>query len=158
MSNESKIVAAVSIVILFIAFALSFGGFEIFPSTATPTPTQEPVVTSQTSPSNEKVVIEDLVVGEGAEAKAGDTVTVHYTGTLEDGTQFDSSIGGEPYATQIGAGTVIAGWDQGIPGMKVGGKRKLTIPASLGYGEAGSPPNIPPNSTLIFEVELLSVE
>lgn len=156
MSSESKIIAAVSIIILFVSFALSFGGFEIFPS-ATPTPTPEPVITSQTPPTNEKVVIEDLVVGEGTEAKSGDTVTVNYTGTLEDGTQFDTSIGKEPYTTQIGAGTVIAGWDQGIPGMKVGGKRKLTIPPSLGYGEAGSPPNIPPNSTLIFEVELLEV-
>jgi len=102
--------------------------------------------------------IEDLVVGTGAEAKAGDTVTVHYTGTLDDGTKFDSSYDhGKPFTFTIG-GRVIDGWNQGIPGMKVGGKRRLIIPSGLGYGPAGSPPVIPPNATLHFDVELLDVQ
>ena len=108
--------------------------------------------------SNEKVQIEDLEVGEGEEVKSGDTVVMHYRGTLQDGTQFDSSYDrGEPFVTQIGTGAVIQGWDQGVPGMKVGGKRKLTIPPELGYGDADMG-SIPPNSTLIFEVELLEIQ
>jgi len=102
--------------------------------------------------------IQDLTVGTGKEVKSGDTVTVNYLGTLVDGTKFDSSYDrNQPFTTQIGVGQVIKGWDEGIVGMKVGGKRKLTIPAALGYGSqpAGS---IPPNSTLVFEVELLSVK
>ena len=102
--------------------------------------------------------MEDLIVGTGQEAKSGDTVTVNYLGTLENGTKFDSSYDrNQPFTTQIGVGQVIKGWDEGIVGMKVGGKRKLIIPPSLGYGsqDMGS---IPPNSTLIFEVELLQVK
>ena len=101
--------------------------------------------------------MEDVVVGEGPEAKAGDTVSVHYTGKLTDGTQFDSSVGRAPFDFQLGAGMVIKGWDQGVAGMKVGGKRKLTIPPELGYGARGFPGAIPPNSTLVFDVELLKV-
>lgn len=100
----------------------------------------------------------DLVVGTGAEAATGKKVTVHYTGTLTDGTKFDSSLDrNEPFSFTIGEGRVIQGWEQGLPGMKVGGKRKLVIPPSLGYGDqaAGS---IPPSSVLIFEIELLNVE
>lgn len=108
--------------------------------------------------TTEKVKIEDEVVGTGKEAKSGDTVTVNYKGTLENGTQFDSSYDrNQPFTTQIGTGAVIKGWDEGIPGMKVGGKRKLTIPPSLGYG-AQAQGKIPANSTLIFEVELLDVK
>lgn len=104
--------------------------------------------------------IEDSVVGTGAEAVAGKAVTVNYTGTLTDGTKFDSSLnpGREPFTFNLGAGEVIEGWDKGVAGMKVGGKRKLTIPPQLGYGERGAGASIPPNSTLIFEVELLKVE
>ncbi len=103
--------------------------------------------------------IEDTQVGTGTEVKSGDTVVMHYTGTLLDGTKFDSSVDrGEPFTTQIGVGQVIQGWDQGVPGMKVGGKRKLTIPANLAYGERGAGALIPPNSALIFEVELLEVK
>ncbi len=101
--------------------------------------------------------VEDVTIGEGAEAKAGDAVTVHYTGKLTDGTQFDSSVGKKPFQFQLGAGMVIKGWDQGVAGMKVGGKRKLTIPPELGYGARGFPGAIPPNSTLVFDVELLKV-
>lgn len=103
--------------------------------------------------------IGDIVVGSGEEAKDGNKVSVHYVGTLTDGTKFDSSRDrGDPFTFILGAGEVIKGWDQGVLGMKVGGTRKLTIPPELGYGEAGAGSDIPPNSTLIFEVELLSVE
>lgn len=101
---------------------------------------------------------EDLVVGTGASPLAGQNVTVHYTGTLENGTKFDSSTDrGQPFQFRIGTGRVIKGWDEGVMTMKVGGKRKLIIPPSLGYGARGIGP-IPPNSTLIFEVELLGID
>jgi FKBP-type peptidyl-prolyl cis-trans isomerase len=102
--------------------------------------------------------IEDLKTGSGAEAKAGQPVTVHYTGWLTDGKKFDSSLDhGQPFKFQLGAGQVIPGWDKGVAGMKVGGKRKLTIPPAMGYGERGAGGVIPPNATLVFEVELLGV-
>jgi len=102
--------------------------------------------------------IEDLKIGTGAEAKAGQDVKVHYVGTLTNGSKFDSSRDrGEGFEFSLGAGEVIKGWDQGVAGMKVGGMRKLTIPPELGYGARGFPPVIPANSTLIFEVELLEV-
>jgi FKBP-type peptidyl-prolyl cis-trans isomerase len=109
--------------------------------------------------SEEEMKIEDIKVGTGEEAVAGKNVTVHYTGTLTDGTKFDSSLDrGTPFTFSLGSGEVIPGWDQGVAGMKAGGKRKLTIPPSLGYGEQGAEGVIPPNSTLIFEIELLKVE
>ena len=104
------------------------------------------------------LVIDDLTLGTGAEARAGQTVTVHYVGTLTDGKQFDSSRDrGQGFQFKLGAGQVIKGWDQGVAGMKVGGLRKLTIPPELAYGDRGFPGAIPPRSTLVFEVELLSV-
>lgn len=103
--------------------------------------------------------IEDLQEGTGAEATAGKNVTVHYTGWLTDGTKFDSSLdSGQPFTFALGSGQVIPGWDQGVEGMKVGGKRRLTIPPQLAYGEQGAPPVIPPNATLVFDVELLNVQ
>ena len=105
---------------------------------------------------------QDSVVGTGALAEKGKSVSVHYTGWLDEsgkkGTQFDSSVGGAPFQFVLGAGMVIAGWDEGVSGMKVGGKRTLTIPANLGYGASGFPPVIPANSTLIFDVELIGVK
>jgi FKBP-type peptidyl-prolyl cis-trans isomerase FkpA len=113
---------------------------------------------SGTAPTDSgQVASEDLVVGTGATAVAGDSLTVNYTGWLADGTKFDSSYDrGQPYPFRLGAGQVIKGWDQGIPGMKVGGKRRLIIPPSLAYGSSGYGP-IPPNATLKFEVELVSI-
>lgn len=100
----------------------------------------------------------DEVVGTGEVAVAGKTATVHYTGWLENGKQFDSSVDrGQPFSFRLGAGQVIKGWDEGVQGMKVGGKRKLTIPANLGYSARGAGGIIPPHATLIFDVELLGV-
>ena len=100
---------------------------------------------------------EDLECGDGPEVERGDIALVHYTGTLEDGAEFDSSRGGEPFRAVLESGNLIEGWIEGIPGMKVGGRRQLTIPPELGYGEAGYPPDIPPNATLVFDVEVLEV-
>ncbi len=110
-----------------------------------------------TTPSGLKYV--DLVVGTGAEAQKGQTVAVHYTGWLTDGKKFDSSVDrGQPFSFALGAGRVIKGWDEGVAGMKVGGKRKLMIPPQLGYGERGAGGGlIPPNAELIFEVQLLEI-
>ena len=108
-----------------------------------------------------ELIIVDLEVGEGAEAGAGEgaeMVVVHYTGWLEDGTKFDSSLDrNDPFGFTLGVGQVIKGWDEGVKGMKVGGKRKLTIPSEMGYGASGAGGVIPPNATLIFDVELLEI-
>ena len=106
-----------------------------------------------------RLIIENQVIGEGAEAQDSNKVVVNYTGTLEDGSVFDSSLnpGREPFTFTLGVSSVIKGWDLGVKGMKVGGKRKLTIPSDLGYGDKGAG-LIPPGVTLIFEVELLEVE
>ncbi|MCK4704052.1 MAG: FKBP-type peptidyl-prolyl cis-trans isomerase [Gammaproteobacteria bacterium] len=107
---------------------------------------------------SEELQIEDQIVGEGDEAMAGQTVEVHYTGWLTDGAKFDSSHDREQtFSFKLGAGEVIAGWDQGVAGMKIGGSRKLTIPPSLGYGERGAGGVIPPNATLVFKVELIGL-
>ena len=104
------------------------------------------------------LVYEELTVGAGAEAAAGQQVTVHYTGWLTNGTKFDSSKDrDDPFEFHLGQGQVIKGWDEGVAGMKIGGKRKLTIPPALGYGARGAGNVIPPNATLVFEVELLAV-
>ncbi len=114
---------------------------------------EEKVITTKTG-----LKYVDQKVGDGKEAKAGDTVSVHYTGTLKDGKKFDSSLDrGRPFSFNLGAGQVIKGWDEGVAGMKEGGKRKLIIPADLAYGKEGRPPVIPPSAELTFEVELLKV-
>lgn len=136
------------------------------PETTTPEPTVQseeptpsaPATPVPAAPAATELKMEDTKVGTGATAKTGDEVTVHYTGYLTDGTKFDSSLdSNQPFTFKVGNGDVIAGWDQGIPGMKVGGKRKLTIPSELGYGPQGAGDVIPPNATLVFDVELLSV-
>jgi peptidylprolyl isomerase len=133
------------------------------PVATTPKPapaiSKKPVVVVPTGPAPTHLVTRDLVTGTGQTAKAGDTVTVNYVGELyKNGKEFDSSWRrNQPFTTPLSTGSVIPGWVQGIPGMKVGGRRELLIPASLAYGTTGSPPTIPPNSPLVFVVDLLSV-
>lgn len=127
---------------------------EVNTSISNPTPS-----TPADASTSAELKIEDIKVGTGREVKVGDTIKIHYLGTLESGQKFDSSYDrNEPFETQIGVGRVIQGWDQGVIGMKVGGKRKLTIPSDLGYGSRGAGGVIPPNATLIFELELLDVK
>ena len=133
-------------------------------TTAAKTPTSgplatEPKVTPPTGPAPTKLETKDLIVGTGPEAKPGQSVTVNYVGVLyTGGKEFDASWKRkEPFTFVLGKGQVIAGWDQGVAGMKVGGRRELIIPAPLGYGAKGSPPSIPPNSALVFVVDLLGV-
>jgi FKBP-type peptidyl-prolyl cis-trans isomerase len=133
-------------------------------STTAKTPTsgplsKEPKVTPPSGAAPTKLVTKELIAGTGAEAKAGDTVTVNYVGVLyKGGKEFDASWKrNEPFSFALGKGQVIKGWDQGIPGMKVGGRRELIIPAALAYGAAGSPPTIPANAPLVFVVDMLGV-
>ncbi len=120
---------------------------------------KKPVIPKQTGAAPKELVVQDVIVGTGKEAKSGDTVDVQYVGVLRDnGKEFDSSWKrGEPFSFALGAGSVIQGWDQGVVGMKVGGRRRLIIPADLAYGEAGSPPTIPANAALVFDVDLEKV-
>ncbi|HVJ89190.1 MAG TPA: FKBP-type peptidyl-prolyl cis-trans isomerase, partial [Labilithrix sp.] len=122
-----------------------------------PPPTPPSVASAPVASSS--LVSKDLAVGTGPEVKVGDKVKVHYTGTLTDGTEFDSSRPrGTPFTFEVGRGVVIKGWDQGLVGMKVGGKRRLTIGSDFAYGDRGVPPKIPPKSTLVFDIELLAIE
>jgi peptidylprolyl isomerase len=132
------------------------------PTTTVKTPTsgplsKEPTVTPTSGPAPAKLVTKEIIKGTGAEAKAGDSVTVNYVGVLySNGKEFDASWKrNEPFTFTLGKGQVIPGWDQGVAGMKVGGRRELIIPAELAYGKRGSPPTIPPNSPLVFVVDLL---
>lgn len=132
---------------------ISAGGAEGGQATSPPTPVGQP----RTTPSGLTYVT--TKEGTGEEAKTGQQIRMHYTGTLEDGTKFDSSRDrNQPFPVRIGTGAVIAGWDEGVPGMKVGEQRKLTIPAKLGYGDRAQGDKIPANSTLIFDVELLGID
>ena len=123
-----------------------------------PMPNPLPAASAPVAPAGE-LKVEDLVVGKGPVVKNGDTISVHYVGSLLDGTKFDASRdhGNQPFTLTI-PGRVIDGWNKGIPGMRVGGKRKLTIPPQMGYGPRGSPPRIPPNATLVFEIELVEIK
>jgi len=124
-----------------------------------PAPEPRPAVTREPEvPEPADLIKEDVVVGTGPEAKEGDKVKVNYTGRLlKTNFMFDTSVGKKPYDVTIGAGGVIKGWDLGLVGMKVGGKRKLTIPSKLAYGDAGQPPKIPAKATLVFDLELMSI-
>lgn len=175
LMGRKYLLVIVFLAVLIIAGAVYFLSRKSYPvnqSLASPSPTAtiestvSPVATASGKPimqtdktSSDKLIIQDEVVGTGAVAVAGKSVTVNYVGTLTDGTKFDSSYDrGTPFTFNLGAGEVIAGWDQGVAGMKVGGKRKLTIPSSLAYGPQGIPGAIPGGATLIFEIELLKVE
>ncbi len=156
------VLSLVIILVVLGVFAVALKSIKIDKGTSVPSPTATAESTmnpTQTSTPSAGLKIEDEKVGTGDEAVAGKKVTVNYLGTLTDGKKFDSSYDrNEPFTFNLGAGEVIKGWDEGVAGMKVGGKRKLTISPELGYGEAGAPPVIPSNATLIFEVELLKVE
>lgn len=145
MDTKSGILIVLSLVIV---GGLVYMGYKAWPPVASTAPAQ----------SEATLQVVDTVVGTGVEAVPGDSVSVHYTGTLTDGTKFDSSLDrGAPFEFVVGSGMVIQGWEQGIPGMKVGGKRHLVIPPSMGYG-AQQMGSIPANSTLVFDVELMGVK
>jgi FKBP-type peptidyl-prolyl cis-trans isomerase len=145
------------IVALLILLA-AFFAYQAISNNNKPATTQSPGSGANQVVTQSGLKYEDLVTGTGTAAKVGDTISVHYTGTLEDGTKFDSSVDrGTPYEFTLGQGRVIPGWEEGIQGMQVGGKRRLTIPPDLGYGANGYPPVIPGNATLIFDIELLAV-
>lgn len=153
MSKQGWIVIAVALIIIIGLIVIAQkGGKEVSQ------PQTEINMDTPTASSSGELKIEDLQIGTGsAGVKIGDNISINYRGTLTDGTEFDSSYKrNQPFETQIGVGQVIQGWDQGVIGMKVGGKRKLTIPPELGYGSRGAG-TIPPNSTLIFEVELMGI-
>ena len=151
-------ITSLSIVLLVAALSAGCAGTAKESSTVAGGPS-DAAPTSKVHKLASGLVYEDLVVGNGTMADPGLSVTVNYAGTLIDGTHVDSSADhGRPYTFQLGASAVIAGWDQGIKGMRVGGKRKLTIPPDMAYGARGSGDRVPPNSTLIFEVELVGVK
>ncbi len=161
MQKQTIITVVVSLIVLVIVvIAVAKLQNPDQPDTTASTNSQTTNTTNQQEENTmaEDLRIEDITVGDGAEAVAGKEVTVHYTGTFTDGTKFDSSVDrGQPFTFTLGAGEVIQGWDQGVAGMKVGGKRKLTIPPELGYGP-NDYQSIPGGSTLLFDIELLDVK
>ncbi|MBX4191894.1 FKBP-type peptidyl-prolyl cis-trans isomerase [Candidatus Parcubacteria bacterium] len=158
MTHRLQLGIAVGVAIVVVGFFFIFNSpLNLMDSLAGNTNDNSAALPLGTSTNTNELVVQDEKVGGGAEAKPGSTVTVNYTGKFQDGTVFDTSVGKNPFTFQLGAGMVIAGWDQGLQGMKVGGKRLLIIPPSLGYGSATYGP-IPGNSTLVFEVELLDVK
>ncbi len=154
-----KIVMLIFVLATFSGGALAAQTSQSKPAGKTATPGKKASSASKvvTTPSGLKY--DDLVVGTGPKPKEGDTVIVHYTGWLTNGKKFDSSVDrNQPFSFVLGRGQVIKGWDEGVASMRVGGKRKLTIPSELAYGSKGYPGVIPPNSTLIFEVQLLKIQ
>ncbi|MFA6185002.1 MAG: FKBP-type peptidyl-prolyl cis-trans isomerase [Candidatus Shapirobacteria bacterium] len=156
--SKDKIITASLIIIFVLAFYfLTKKPSSMENQVSNSTPTSNPMPTLPPSKVTE-LKIEDIKVGTGSAVKSGDIVSINYLGTLEDGTKFDSSYDrNQPFETQIGVGQVIEGWDKGVVGMQVGGKRKLTIPYQMAYGENGYGP-IPAKATLIFEVELMFIK
>jgi FKBP-type peptidyl-prolyl cis-trans isomerase len=150
------IIASLIIIVVIVGAVMLLHGSD----SAAPKPTPKPAASSSSSTSSTGLQVTDETVGTGAEAVSGKTVSVSYTGTLANGTVFDSTSkdGGQPFSFTLGSGQVIKGWDQGLVGMKVGGTRKLVIPPSLAYGSSGAGSSIPPNATLTFVVQLLSVQ
>ncbi len=153
--GKSKLAAVKSVAL---SFALALGALTLVSGASFAKPAKKTsVMSGATHTTKSGLKITDLRIGKGAKAVSGKTVTVNYKGTLVSGKMFDQSYGKQPFSFQLGAGQVIKGWDEGVAGMKVGGKRKLVIPARLGYGSQGAGGVIPPNATLVFIVELLGV-
>ena len=155
------IIASVTVLSLIIGAVMVLRSSASVPAAAKASVTPVAAATASPAPSSPSAGLQstDEVVGTGDEAVAGKSVSVNYRGTLTNGTEFDSSYKrNQPFDFNLGGGQVIKGWDQGVVGMKVGGKRKLVIPPELGYGTAGAGASIPPNSTLVFEIELLAVK
>jgi peptidylprolyl isomerase len=148
-----------ALVIVVVAILVGRGGDSGGGTTSTADVGTKPTVEVPKGPAPDQLVVKDLKEGDGAEAKAGDQVSVQYVGVLYDGgKQFDASWDrGQPFPFTLGTGAVIPGWDQGVEGMKVGGRRELIIPPDLAYGAQGQPPDIPPNATLVFVIDLVSV-
>jgi len=150
--------ASIAVLILTVAFALGQTAAKKSTPAARPNPNVPTKVTGDGVKTASGLQYWDIKVGTGTEAKNGDHVKVHYTGWLTSGKKFDSSVGGSPFEFAIGKGDVIKGWDEGVTGMKIGGKRQLRIPPDLAYGQRGYPGAIPPNATLIFDIQLLGVK
>ena len=158
--NQRILIGVAIVVVVAVAAFFAYNSLRASRQASTTTNQGPPPLPAgvQTTTTASGLQYQDISVGSGAEAKSGDNVSVHYTGWLTDGTKFDSSVDrNQPFQFTLGAGNVIKGWDEGVAGMKVGGKRRLTVPPDLGYGAQGSPPVIPANATLIFDVELLGI-
>jgi len=148
-----------ALVVVVVVILVARGGGSGGATTSVADVGSKPTVQVPSGPAPDHLVVRDLKTGDGAEAKSGDQVSVQYVGVLYDGgKQFDSSWDrGQPFSFQLGSGQVIPGWDQGVAGMKVGGRRELIVPPDLGYGKQGQPPTIPGNATLVFVIDLVSV-
>ena len=148
-----------ALVVVVVVILVARGGGSGGETTSVADVGSKPTVQVPSGPAPDHLVVRDLKTGDGAEAKSGDQVSVQYVGVLYDGgKQFDSSWDrGQPFSFQLGSGQVIPGWDQGVAGMKVGGRRELIVPPDLGYGKQGQPPTIPGDATLVFVIDLLSV-